>query len=45
MGGDYGFDESGNRTVSVHSEGILEGLREVYDARRLLEELGQGGSK
>ena len=45
LGGDYGFDESGNRTVSVHSEGILEGLRKVYDARRLLEELGQGGSK
>ncbi len=43
LGGDYGFDESGNRTVSVHSEGILEGLRKVYDARRLLEELGQGG--
>jgi hypothetical protein len=43
LGGEYGFDESGNRAVSVHSEGILEGLRKVYDARRLLEELGQGG--
>ncbi len=43
LGGEYGFDETGNRTVSVHSEGILEGLRKVYDARRLLEELGQGG--
>ena len=42
LGGEYGFDETGNRTVSVHSEGILEGLRKVYDARRLLEELGQG---
>lgn len=43
LGGEYGFDESVNRTVSVHSQGILEGLRKVYSARRLLEELGQGG--
>jgi hypothetical protein len=43
LGGEYGFDESVNRAVAVHSQGILEGLREVYNARRLLEELGQGG--
>ncbi|WP_257453965.1 S46 family peptidase [Archangium lipolyticum] len=43
LGGEYGFDESVNRTVSVHSQGIVEGLRDVYNARRLLEELGQGG--
>ncbi|MFY0569637.1 S46 family peptidase [Archangium lansingense] len=43
LGGEYGFDESVNRTVSVHSQGLLEGLRKVYNARRLLEELGQGG--
>ncbi|PTL80597.1 S46 family peptidase [Vitiosangium sp. GDMCC 1.1324] len=43
LGGEYGFDESLNRTVSVHSQGILEGLRKVYNARRLLDELGQGG--
>ncbi|WP_375766760.1 S46 family peptidase [Archangium gephyra] len=43
LGGEYGFDESVNRTVSVHGQGILEGLRKVYNARRLLEELGQGG--
>ncbi|MGZ3461789.1 MAG: S46 family peptidase, partial [Archangium sp.] len=43
LGGEYGFDESVNRTVAVHSQGILEGLRKVYNARRLLEELGQGG--
>ncbi|WNG35086.1 S46 family peptidase [Archangium violaceum] len=43
LGGEYGFDESVNRSVSVHSQGILEGLRKVYNARRLLEELGQGG--
>ncbi len=43
LGGEYGFDEASNRAVSVHGQGILEGLRKVYDARRLLEELGQGG--
>ncbi|HSP78944.1 MAG TPA: S46 family peptidase [Myxococcaceae bacterium] len=42
LGGEYGYDEALNRAVSVHSEGILEGLRKVYAARRLLEELGQG---
>jgi hypothetical protein len=31
--------------VAVHSQGILEGLREVYNARRLLEELGQDGGE
>jgi Peptidase S46 len=45
LGGEYGFDEAVNRTVSVHGEGILEALRKVYDARRLLEELGQGGGR
>jgi S1-C subfamily serine protease len=45
LGGDYGFDETVNRAVSVHGEGIIEGLRKVYDARRLLEELGQQGKE
>ena len=43
LGGEYGFDESVNRTVGVASQGILEGLRKVYGARRVLEELGQAG--
>jgi peptidase S46-like protein len=43
LGGEYGFDEATNRTVSIHGQGLLEGLREVCNARRLLEELGQGG--
>ena len=42
LGGEYGFDEAVNRTVALHSQGLLEGLRKVYSARRLLEELGQG---
>ena len=29
--------------LTPETRGILEGLRKVYNARRLLEELGQGG--
>lgn len=39
LGGDYWFDPKLNRAVSVHSALILEALRDVYGARRLLEEL------
>lgn len=38
-GGEYGFDPAVNRTVAVHSTGMLESLEKVYQARRLLEEL------
>ena len=33
------FGAPGGRTVSVHSAGILEALRSVYHADRLVEEL------
>ncbi|WP_224249834.1 S46 family peptidase [Hyalangium gracile] len=39
LGGDFGFDESVNRTVSVHSDAIIESLQKVYNATRVLEEL------
>jgi hypothetical protein len=39
LGGDFGFDESVNRTVSVHSDALLEALQKVYGASRVLEEL------
>ena len=39
LGGDYWFDERVNRTVAVHSGAILEALRKVYGADRLVEEL------
>lgn len=39
LGGDYGFDESQNRAVSVHSAALIEALDKVYGARRLVEEL------
>jgi hypothetical protein len=49
LGGDYGFDESVNRAVSVHSDALLEALQKVYKAERVLHELrpmssGKGGS-
>jgi hypothetical protein len=39
LGGEYGFDESVNRAVSVHSEALIEALKTVYKADRVLEEL------
>jgi hypothetical protein len=45
LGGEYGFDESVNRTVSVHSEALIESLKAIYRADRLLEELRPGSSK
>jgi len=42
--GDYIFAEDmANRTVSVHSSGILESLQHVYRALRIVRELEQGG--
>ena len=44
LGGDYGFDESVNRTVAVHSEALIEALKKVYKADRVLEELRPGST-
>ncbi len=47
LGGDYGFDESVNRAVSVHSAALLEALSKIYRADRIVRELqpaqGAGG--
>ena len=40
LGGEYGFDESQNRALAVHSAAIIEALDKVYGAGRLVEELG-----
>ncbi|HEX8700122.1 MAG TPA: S46 family peptidase [Myxococcaceae bacterium] len=39
LGGDFGFDETVNRAVSVHSDALIESLQKVYGATRVLEEL------
>ncbi len=46
LGGEFGFDESVNRTVAVHSAALIESLDKVYGAKRIVEELRPtGGSK
>jgi hypothetical protein len=36
------YDETKNRSVSVHSSGILEGLEQIYKAERIVKELRAG---
>ena len=43
LGGDYGFDERINRAVAVDSRALVEALRTVYGAGRLVEELRPAG--
>ncbi|MBN1893048.1 S46 family peptidase, partial [bacterium] len=37
--GRFMYDETANRTVSVHSAYIIEALEELYDAGLLAEEI------
>ncbi|MCC6862904.1 MAG: S46 family peptidase [Bryobacterales bacterium] len=39
---DFAYTEERARAVSVHSAGITEALRKIYDARQVLSELGVG---
>ncbi|MCJ8276394.1 MAG: S46 family peptidase [Bdellovibrionales bacterium] len=39
LGGAYGFDESVNRSVSVHSSVMLNSLDKVYNAKTVLSEI------
>ena len=44
--GDYIFaEDANNRTVAVHSSGMLEAARNIYGAKRLADELVNGGIK
>jgi hypothetical protein len=45
LGGDYGFDETKNRTIAVHSAAIVEALAKIYGADRLVKELRPRGAK
>ena len=40
--GDNIFDDTKNRTVSVHSAGLLEGLEKIYNVERIVKELRAG---
>jgi hypothetical protein len=42
LGGAYGFDPALNRTVSVAAPLIIEGLRKIYGAKALADELTAG---
>ena len=44
LGGDFGFDPELNRTVAVESAVILEALKQVYEARRLVAEIQGAGA-
>ncbi|RPI76794.1 MAG: S46 family peptidase, partial [Planctomycetaceae bacterium] len=39
--GDFIFDETQNRAVSVHSSSILEAMNKIYGAEKLAAELGR----
>ena len=39
---DFVYTEEQARAVSVHSQGIIEALRKVYDANELADEIVKG---
>jgi V8-like Glu-specific endopeptidase len=39
LGGDYYYDPKDNRTVAVHSAGLLEALDKIYGATRITSEI------
>jgi hypothetical protein len=46
LAGAYIFaPEKGNRTIGVHSQGIMEALRYVYKASRIVKEIERGRSR
>ncbi len=45
LSGDFIYSEEKNRAVSVHSDGILESLRYMYNARRIVRELESGSTR
>ena len=40
LGGEYGYDPDSHRAVAVHGAAVLEALRMIYRATRLVSELG-----
>jgi hypothetical protein len=44
LGGEYGFDETVNRSVAVDSAALTEALDHIYGAKRLVQELKASAS-
>jgi len=44
LGGEYGFDETVNRSVAVTQSALVEALDHVYGARRIVNELKPAGA-
>ena len=42
LASDFGYQDAQARAVSVHSAGIIEALRKVYDVNALADELVTG---
>ncbi len=42
LSGDFIYDPETNRSVGVHSDGMLEAIQYLYEFERLAEELGSG---
>ena len=40
--GDFSYDESVNRAISVDSRGMLEVLRKIFNANQVADELTRG---
>lgn len=45
LAGRYGYDGKVNRAVAVHGDAILAGLRTVYGATRIADELAPQSSE
>ncbi len=43
LAGDFIYDPEVNRSVGVHSAGMLEAIKDLYEFERLAEELESGG--
>jgi hypothetical protein len=44
LGGAYGFDETVNRAIAVHSAALIEALDHIYGSKRIVSELRNGAS-
>jgi len=44
LGGEYGFDDTVNRAVAVHSAALIEALGKIYNAKRLVDEIRPSGA-